>query len=119
MRWNYGSGFPFTPAVGYYSEQPFVTAESGAPNLNFDPTTGNANGGVIYGDLNSSRLPQYHRLDITVRRIWKIRKYEELDLSFGATNVYNRGNIFYFDRANFTRINQLPIMPTSALSFKF
>ncbi|MCH8555563.1 MAG: TonB-dependent receptor [Schleiferiaceae bacterium] len=119
VRWNYGSGFPFTPTVGYYAEQPFVNPTTGGPNLNFDYTTENGEAGIIYGDLNSARLPQYHRLDITVRRVWKVRKYEEIDLSFGATNMYNRNNIFFFDRANFRRVDQLPIMPTAALSYKF
>ena len=118
VRWNYGSGFPFTPTVGYYAQQPFVD-QFGNPAVNADYTRGNGEPGVIYSELNSGRLPQYHRLDISVRRIWTFANDGELDLSFGATNLYDRANIFYFDRANFKRVNQLPIMPTAALSYKF
>jgi hypothetical protein len=118
VRWNYGSGFPFTPTVGYFAEQNFLD-QFGRPAINYDYTTGNGEPGVIYGQLNSARLPQYHRFDITIRRIWKMARNGELDLSFGATNLYNRQNIFYFDRANFRRVDQLPIMPTASLSYAF
>jgi hypothetical protein len=33
--------------------------------------------------------------------------------------VYNRQNVFYFDRISQTRINQLPIMPSLGIVFKF
>jgi hypothetical protein len=29
-----------------------------------------------------------------------------------VTNAYDRPNIFYFDRLNYERVNQLPILPT-------
>ena len=35
------------------------------------------------------------------------------------TNVYNRNNIFYFDRLTFTRIDQLPFMWSAGLTFRF
>ena len=41
------------------------------------------------------------------------------EISAGATNVYNRENIFYFDRVTYTRVNQLPIMHSVTLSLKF
>jgi hypothetical protein len=36
-----------------------------------------------------------------------------------ATNMYNRENIFYFDRIRNKRVNQLPIMPTIGITLNF
>jgi hypothetical protein len=41
------------------------------------------------------------------------------EVTFGATNIYNRENIFYYDRTSAQRVNQLPIMPTISASFAF
>ena len=40
----------------------------------------------------------------------------------GATfsmDVYNRENIFYFNRVKYERVNQLPLMPSLGLSLTF
>ena len=36
-----------------------------------------------------------------------------------VTNLYNRNNIFYFDRLTFTRVDQLPIMWSAGVNFNF
>jgi hypothetical protein len=43
----------------------------------------------------------------------------KLEAAVGATNVYNRENIFYFDRVQYKRVNQLPILPTASLILTF
>jgi hypothetical protein len=40
-------------------------------------------------------------------------------ITVACTNVYNRANIFYFDRVNYRRIDQLPIMPTVGINYSF
>ena len=75
--------------------------------------------GILYGDLNSARLPIYHRLDATLKRVWKSGKNNRFEAALAATNVYNRGNIFYYDAVKRKRVNQLPIMPTLMLSYAF
>ena len=40
-----------------------------------------------YGDRNSSRLPLYHRLDLSLTR-----QYRRGELQFGVVNAYNRFN---------------------------
>jgi hypothetical protein len=42
-----------------------------------------------------------------------------MEAAVGATNMYNRENIFYYDRVEAERVNQLPIMPTISCSFSF
>ena len=49
----------------------------------------------------------------------KEAKKTKLEVNVGATNVYNRENIFYYDRIRNKRVNQLPILPNVNISFKF
>lgn len=112
LRWNFGTGFPFTPTQGYYQQ------------LDMSNYTGNyynQNGqlGYVAGSLNSQRLPTYHRLDVSVRYKYTWSDKVQMEISGGATNIYNRQNIFYFDRVTYTRKNQLPIMPNLNISFIF
>lgn len=112
-RWNLGSGFPFTKTAGFYEEVDFYHS------LNYPYWQGNGSLGIIYDELNTGRLPYYHRLDLTVNKIITFNKYTKLELNAGVTNVYNRRNIFYFDRIDYNRVDQLPIMPSLGLSFTF
>ena len=117
-RYNFGSGFPFTPTRGFAPNQSF-TETDGSPSVDYDYTTENGEVKVLYGELNSQRLPNYHRFDITARKFWKLSKYSIFEISAGATNIMNRQNIFYFDRIDFERVDQLPIMPTVGLSYSW
>jgi hypothetical protein len=71
------------------------------------------------GDFNSRRLPDYHRMDVSLKWLYNISEKTKLEVNVGATNVYNRENIFYFDRIKNKRVNQLPILPNVNISFKF
>jgi len=112
-RWNLGSGFPVTQTQGYYEKLPFTNG------LNVDYTAMNGDLGILYADLNQGRLPYYHRLDATVKRTFEFSDYSKLVASFGITNMYNRENIFYFDRIKHERVNQLPFMPSIGASLTF
>jgi len=113
-RWNLGSGLPFTPTQGFYQK---FTFEDG---IYSDYSTANTNQvGILYGEINSKRLPYYHRLDINIKRTVVLGEVSELELNAGVTNAYNRANIFYFDRVSFERVNQLPILPSFGLSLRF
>lgn len=118
VRWNLGTGFPFTPIAGYYQQLPWTDGD-GAPVIDYPYTTENGTLGTLYGDLNSSRLPTYHRMDVTVKKSWVINEHSNVDVSVAATNVYNRNNIFYYDTAERKRVDQLPIMPTIIASYSF
>jgi hypothetical protein len=113
-RWNYGSGFPFTQTKGFYSKYGY---EQG---VNTDIPRGNADIGVIYSATrNGGRLPDYHRLDLSFKRAFSFSKNVGLDVVASATNAYDRENIFYFNRVTYSRVNQLPILPSLAATFKF
>ncbi|HMZ48447.1 MAG TPA: hypothetical protein PLP28_05670, partial [Flavobacteriales bacterium] len=112
-RWNFGSGFPFTPTQGFYERLPFD--DGVAQNIQ------NANGdlGLLYGDLNSKRLPAYHRLDLGLTKTWKFSEHQMIQADVSVTNTYDRRNIFYFDRVTASRKDQLPILPSVGLSWTF
>jgi hypothetical protein len=79
----------------------------------------NGNLGVYYEQINTGRLPYFHRLDVSLSRKIIISKTSVLNITAAATNVYNRENIFYFDILNYKRINQLPFLPTLGFSLTF
>ena len=46
----------------------------------------------------------------------KFGKYGKAEITASATNVYDRPNIFYFDRVRALRVNQLPILPSLSMT---
>ncbi len=106
--WIFHSGLPFTQIEGFYDK------------LYFDDLF---NSGIIYGyyqpytilaDKNLGRLPTYHRLDLNVTKKFKLFM-TDVSLSVSVLNVYDRKNIFYFERDTGKRVNMLPILPTATL----
>jgi hypothetical protein len=113
VRWNLGSGFPFTQTQTFYQDVNF----NNGIGTNVGSTNGNL--GILYGDLNGGRLPYYHRLDISLDKKIKLKGKSVLEMNIGVINAYDRRNLFYFDRVNFRRVNQLPIIPSAGLSYTF
>ncbi len=114
VRWNFGSGFPFTQTQGFYQ------------NISFndialtDILTGNYNLGTILAEeRNGGRLSAYHRLDMSLKRTFHFSKFSKLEALLSITNVYNRENIFYVDRITNNRVNQLPVIPSLGLTYSF
>jgi hypothetical protein len=118
VRWNFGSGFPFTLTQGFFENIDFQDG------LGTDYTTTNGDLEIVYDNLNRGRLPYYHRLDGSVRRTIVFEKKENkketfMEANFSVTNIYDRQNIFYYDRVEGRRVNQLPFMPSLALNYNF
>ncbi len=128
LRWNYGSGLPFTLTGGYYHNVPLT-------DVNTDYTSSNADDvSIIYAALNTGRLSDYHRLDLSLKRRWDFRKVikgetpdtpdkekitSQIEVIAGVTNMYNRRNIFYVNRINNDFVYQLPIIPTLGFNWSF
>ena len=68
---------------------------------------------------NGGRLPDFHRLDLSVRYTQPISRYTRLDITAAVSNAYNRENIFYFEPIRATRVNQLPLLPSLSLNVHF
>lgn len=114
IRWNLGSGLPFTPTSGFYEANTF---EGGVTT---DYTTENANTvSTNLGAFNSERLPYYHRLDITVKKAFTFKNKTVLEIIGSITNAYDRKNIFYVNRVTGETIDQFPILPSLGVSYKF
>ena len=115
VRWNFGSGFPFTQTQGFYNNVNFLDGISTPVETDNSEVIG-----IIYADdRNGGRLPYYHRLDISVTKTFHFGNSRNMEVVGAVTNVYDRSNIFYFDRVLFERVNQLPIMPSLAARFNF
>ncbi len=114
VRWNMGSGFPFTLTQGFYSNFLFDDG------ISTDVASGNPDLGILFSDKrNDGRLPYYHRMDVSLKRTFEFGKNTKLEVNASATNVYNRENIFYFDRVRYDRVNQLPILPSLSMTLEF
>jgi hypothetical protein len=106
VRWQIGSGRPYTAPRGFdrlfdLRRAPDVEFGEGDPRLLFDRPYG-------------ARLPYYHRLDVNLERTFEWRA-ADLTVKAGAINSYDRRNLFYFDLFTFERIDQLPIVPFLSL----
>lgn len=113
-RWNYGSGFPFTQNQGMYFREVLEN------DIITDITDSNTDQVEIqYAGLNQGKLPDYSRLDLTLKKTFEFSENSSLEASVSVTNAYNRDNIFYVDRITAERINQLPILPSFGFLYSF
>lgn len=113
FRWNYGSGFPYTATRGFAQNLSF------SDGLSSDYVTSSGSLMTVYGGLNQKRLPAYHRLDISLKKRFEIIKNTTLEIEASVTNVYDRNNLFYYDRVTSQRVDQLPIMPSLSVNIRF
>lgn len=79
FKWRYQSGQLITPVV---DTEPNTNPEFAGLGL-VDP---------IYGELNSRRLPDIHKLDIRLDRNYQYKKWN-MDLYVEVLNVYNQANV--------------------------
>jgi hypothetical protein len=113
VRWNFGSGLPFTQTQGYYQQVQFQ-------DIGDDYTTNNSEDvGIVYANLNEGRLPTYHRLDLSLKKKFELNENSVIQANFSVTNTYSRENIFYVDRISNEKVYQLPIMPSLGVSWTF
>jgi hypothetical protein len=127
LRWNVGTGTPYTRAVGAYATYSprFVEDEGRLRWAGADDTTDNLGGYAVYlGGRNASRYPTYHRLDLSARKT--IRKsWGSLVPYVDLLNMYNRKNVlFYFyqyseDPPVRSGISMFPLLPTFGLEVHF
>ncbi|MDI9320200.1 MAG: carboxypeptidase-like regulatory domain-containing protein [Phycisphaerales bacterium] len=114
-RFNYGSPFPFTQTQGF-NENVNITGTS----ISGNPMTQNGNINTIYSNtINGGRLTQYHRLDMSLKKTFKISTYSSLETTFAMTNVYDRNNVFYVNRLDNKVYYQLPVFPSLNVSWRF
>lgn len=106
--WVYNSGLPFTQLTGYYNK--FYINDIYFDEEYFDSTSPY----TLIGDKNLARLPDYHRLDLTLSKKLSISSIN-MSMNFSILNVYDRKNILYFNRDTGERVNMLPFLPSATL----
>ena len=109
-QWQYGSGLPYTQAVGF---DDWLLLQGGVDLLS-DPGQTR----VLYEEPYSSRLPDYHRLDLWLEKRFETSRFSGM-LRAGVVNAYNRANLFYFDLFTLNRIEQLPAIPSLGAKIEF
>jgi hypothetical protein len=127
LRWNVGTGTPYTRAVGAYAVYSPRYVDRGG-RLGWDGSdqgTDEFGGYAVYlGERNASRYPTYHRLDVsarkTVRKAWgTVVPYVDV------LNTYNRRNVlFYFYEYSQSPpvrsgISMFPFLPTVGVEIHF
>jgi outer membrane receptor for ferrienterochelin and colicin len=129
-NFQFGSGFPYTPAVGFH---PIIVMRRDSSGAQHPAIATNVFGETLFSidrggieNVNSARLPAYHRLDA---RATFYAGWWGLDWSIylDVINVYNHTNIlsrsYSVDKSTIqlkTRdVSMLPILPTLGVSVKF
>ncbi|MEM9921919.1 MAG: TonB-dependent receptor, partial [Bacteroidota bacterium] len=116
-NWVYGTGLATTLPISEY--QASIPGFSGRSEL-----------AINFGEKNSFRLPNYHRLDIGANYSFG-KNTKSHTLSFGFYNIYNRRNPLYYRLSRGTRnplnprgkqyieVSLLPITPYFSYSIEF
>jgi hypothetical protein len=112
LAFNYATGQAYTEALGQFSA-------NNAPWANEELNS------FTVGKINASRLPPYHRMDISFARLGTFFGLGEAEWQFQIINVYSRRNIWFynfdFDENPVKRseVPLLPLLPTLSYTVKF
>jgi hypothetical protein len=110
--WQYGSGLPFTRLGGYY-EQLTVSADDDA----YTDESGTTQ--LLYGKSFDGRLPDFHRLDLSIDRTVTLSQRSRVIFQGSVVNTYNRNNWFDLDYVTLERVDQLPFIPSLGVKVEF
>ena len=112
IAFNYATGQAYTEVLGQYS----------ATNT---PWSNNELNTFTVGKINASRLPAYHRMDISFSRLATFFGLGESEWQFQIINVYSRRNVWFYNfdfeenPVQRTEVPLLPLLPTISYTVKF
>lgn len=112
LRWNFGTGFPFTQTQAYYPHYD-------PSGINDDFVSNNEDVYFFLADFNNARLPSYHRLDLGAKKKFFLGERHSLELNISFSNVYNYKNVFYVNRTTNDIIYQLPFLYYFGMTWRF
>lgn len=121
LRWNFGSGLPYTRPVGSYLMYEYHIQGN---HKALDEAPDSAMLAVLLGQRNAARYPSYHRLDVSMRKTFT-KSWGTLTPHIDILNVYNRKNVlFYFyeyQKSPPVRsgISMFPFLPTVGVELVF
>ena len=111
VRWNLGSGLPYSQIRGFDG---FVLMD-GPTDVSREPGMAR----VIYDQPYGGILPSYHRLDLSVDRVFQYGDDSFITFQAGLVNAYDNANLFSLDVFTLRRNYQLPLIPTAGIKFEF
>jgi hypothetical protein len=118
VRWNLGSGLPYTRAAGQY-----LSLEYDLSSGRYRPVS-DTTFLAVPGPRNGERIPAYHRLDLTVRRTYT-RRWGSWTPYLQVLNAYNRKNVMFYEfdydqsPARRTGYSQFPFLPAVGAEVSF
>lgn len=99
-NWMLRTGLPFAPLAGFYDQ------------ISIDPYAPTSSQPVAYWDNGSiARLPIYHRLDCSFSKNFST-SLADITVGGSILNVYDKKNIFYFNRDSGQSVYMLPFTPS-------
>jgi hypothetical protein len=112
VRWEYGSGSPYTQNAGFYDRLTLDgIADDSFPGGSGSPVR-------VLGPKNAARLPSYHRMDagVTYRfTVGNVRGTTGMSLM----NVFDTKNILYYDRKTGNTDYMIGFFPSASLTLEF
>lgn len=112
LRWQLGTGVPFTQPIGF---DEVLFFDRGLPDVR--NTVGTRR--VILDKPYKGRLPVYHRLDVSVERDFELKNFSaDMNVKVGVINSYDRANLFFYDVFTNRRSDQLPFVPYVAFKIQ-
>ena len=112
LRWDYGSGYPFTQNAGFYDR----LSLSGIGDDPFPDGPGTPS--RTLGAKNAARLPAYHRLDASLTYSTSLGMFRGT-AGLSIINLYDQKNILYYDRMTGKTDYMIPFFPTASLTIEF
>lgn len=112
LSFNYATGQAYTQVLGRYTV-------SNTPWSNADFNT------FTVGKINASRLPAYHRMDVSFARSGTFFGMGEAEWQFQIINVYSRRNIWFYNfdfddnPVSRSEVPLLPLLPTISYTVNF
>ncbi len=116
MRALLTSGAPYTPAVGGYARDGYASAG----NAGFVPLPDDQ---LLLGPRLSARLPWYHRVDMSLSRVWHPRRFDITGIG-SVMNVMNTKNAAAYTYSfqgvrNRGSIPNLPFIPSVGVTIGY
>jgi len=112
VAFNFATGHSYTKVLGRY--------------VQFDlPWDDNNRNAFTVGKVNASRLPNYHRMDISFSRTGRFFDLGDSELQFQIINVYSRRNTWFLNYdfsenpVGVDKVSMLPILPSISYTVKF
>ena len=111
--WVYATGQAYTSPTGRYARQDDPFSSDGPDDA------------LVVEEINSARLPAYHRMDVSFSRSGKFFKMGTSELQIQIINVYNRKNVWFtqFDfgenPVNQEDVTLLPTIPAISYTVNF